>query len=232
MAAQELEELQIFTSTPPWLSLVTQSSKTFQLLKRTPRQIEAIETGRIKGQLLCNFHDSLVNNGIAMNYTEFQVPALRENYPMAKLHDQVTDHLLDSFNLAVSLQRHKCKCGLCLRQVGGELLCKYNYPKELNPVTHLKFSRKLKKDGTHTRFQVEIIAKRVNDTHITNFSQFILKYLRVNHDFTVIFDESRIVNYITKYQTKPEKNSDVFESAMTAIFTGDQADNLQTQRGL
>jgi hypothetical protein len=76
------------------------------------------------------------------------------------------------------------------------------------------------------------MGKRVNDTNISNHNQTIAKYLRVNHDFTLIFDEKRILDYITKYQTKPEKRSNVFNAALNTVFNSEFQDGLDTRAAL
>jgi hypothetical protein len=168
---------------------------------------------------------------LTKRYEEFVAPKDRSQFPMGHRMKDIVDHDLDQFNLTVSLQRHRCKQGSCLRP--GTNLCKYDYPKELKPKTHLKFKRKLKKDGTFTQFQVEIISKRVNDTNISNHHRGMLKYWRANCDFTLVLDAQRIMKYVTKYQTKAEKNSDFFKAALITIFDTIAADpNLNTRKAL
>jgi hypothetical protein len=199
--------------------------------KRTQAQRQAIIDGKRFGQALCDFHDELICNDLTKRYEEFVAPKDRGHFPMGHRMEDIVDHDLDQFNLTVSLQRHRCKQGSCIKP--GTNLCKYDYPKKLNPTTHLKFKRKQKKDGTFTQFQVEIVSKRVNDTNISNHHRGMLKYWRANCDFTLVLDAQRIMKYVTKYQTKAEKNSDFFKAALITIFDTIAADpNLNTRKGL
>ncbi len=204
--------------------------------QRTKEQNVQVGVGKKFGQMLCKYHDTLICTDIERKYQDFVKPLNRSDYPMAQhLHD-IIDHDTDLFNLQVFLQRHRCKPGLCLRKLMKEGVCeekcKYDFPRSENPSTYLNFKRKQKRDGTFTRFQIEIMGKRVNDTNISNHNKTIAKYLRVNHDFTLIFDEKRILDYITKYQTKPEKRSNVFNAALNTVFNSEFQDGLDTRAAL
>jgi hypothetical protein len=199
---------------------------------RSTEQNLLVVQGHEAQKKLCDFHDRLVCCDIDRQYSEYHAPANRDEMPMSKRHSEIVDHVLDMFNLAVCLQRHKCRPGFCLIRSQKGVICKYNFPKELAKKTWIKFSRKQKKDGTFMAFQLEIIGKRVNDHFISNHNQLIMKYLRVNHDLTIVCDPKRIIDYIAKYQTKCEKKSKFFESALEAVYNEQRVENRRTADSL
>ena len=197
--------------------------------------VEQISLGLASSQLLIEFYDSLVCTDAPIKYNEYLPPnhslPIRK-MPMKVKHSDVVDHEVDLIDLTMCLQRHICKPLLCLKTIHGQQQCKLKFPKNLEAETRVVISRTKRVDGSYTPYKLEIASKRVNDERITNHNTQQLKYWRANCDFSVLYDINRVVSYITKYASKAEVRSNVFNTAFICVFNDNNLDGLDTKVGL
>ena len=94
------------------------------------------------------------------------------------------------------------------------------------------FSRAKKSDGQYTPYSCAIVSRRINDQRIVSHSPLMLREWRANTDFSVLFNLTKVMLYVTKYATKCETKSVLFNSAAQTIFSDGDNENMSTKTGL
>ena len=130
------------------------------------------------------------------------LPRTRPQHACNKPYAEVEDFQMDLIDLIATCQRHtKCKRDTCLRKKKGKLECRFDYPKDLQPVTTI-----VTKDGEPT-----LLTQR-NDSLLNNYNPVQLSAWRGNCDMQLIVSWKRLLNYCAKYATKPETRSKALKS--------------------
>jgi len=116
-------------------------------------------------------------------------------------------------NLVNTVQRHYCS-----KYCGGNVedgSCRFGFPLKLQEKTHISIVeyignlRRKNSDGTVgarnvLRYRIELMTKR-NDRWLNSHNQNFLESWMANMDFRLVVDIGKVMEYLTKYVTKPEK---------------------------
>ena len=93
-------------------------------------------------------------------------------------------------------------------QKQGNKDCRFSYRLMLAALSHVRIREFVKKgkDGKEPqrKFRIDMIGKREKDQWINSFMPGILRVWRGNLDMQLVLDAGKVVEYMTKYVTKPE----------------------------
>jgi len=83
--------------------------------------------------------------------------------------------------------------------------CRFSYPKEICPKTHLAVKQSMVGKGNNKKFhyQLEIVSQR-NDSWLNSHFRPAFESWKTNVDFQLIVDIGKVMGYMTKYVTKTE----------------------------
>ena len=126
-----------------------------------------------------------------------------------KSYAEVKDIHMDLIDLLSTCQRHtRCSTAYCLKKnKKGELVCRFHYPKDLEPVTRI-----ITKDGEPT-----LLTQR-NDPLLNNYNPIQMSSWRGNGDMQVVASRTRLIKYCAKYAAKPEPHSKALKSTYGKIM--------------
>ena len=125
-------------------------------------------------------------------------------HPCAKRFADVDDCECDYESLLNCVQRHtRCAAGYCLRKKRGSDVaeCRFGYPKPLVDTTTVSVSR-----SDHDKVEVTIEPKR-NDPLLNCHNRALVQTWRANVDFQLIQDRRKVIEYLAKYISKAEPES-------------------------
>ena len=187
---------------------------------KTPEQQSELEKlivgkGKQAENDLIDFHDYLVCADSQIPYTEYlkQINKSSKKPMSMKPTDVKNDSIhVDLIDLQMRVQTHKCRIGKCVKIMRGQpTACKYKFPFEKEKSTRLHFYQNNYKNGKGP-WRIKIFPKRLNNNRITTHNKEMLHIWRGNVDFTMVHDYRSVDKYITKYATKHETTSNVFQS--------------------
>ena len=73
------------------------------------------------------------------------------------------------------------------------------------------------------------MSRRVNDQRIVGHSPICLREWRANTDFSILFNLTKVMLYVTKYATKSETKSSLFNTAAYEVFSDDNSKELSNK---
>ena len=132
-------------------------------------------------------------------------PTPRTNpHVCGKRYTEIQDYKQDLNDLVATCQRHtRCSTNYCLRNIQGQQLCRFGYPKQLQPETVIN----------NDDSQPELLTAR-NDPLLNSYNPIQLSGWRANVDMQYIVSRQKVIEYCAKYATKSEPRS----QSMREIF--------------
>lgn len=121
--------------------------------------------------------------------------------------DPHRDAQFDYIDLVNTVERHtKCNSAYCSKtDSNGNQSCRFKFPMETAPNTHLKYQKINKQNESFNKFRPAVIGKR-NDPRLNRHQQFQLQTWRANSDIQLVIDYYACIEYLAKYASKAEKN--------------------------
>ena len=188
---------------------------------------ELIKLGELAKEKVINYVDTLITTMNPLNQREadeFIVPT-GLNHPSAKRIEQLNDEQKqnDYIELINTVQRHKNCTTYCRRYKKGKPVCRFNFPFAHTEKTELKFIEKQDKS-----FTVELITKR-NDKKMNKHNRCQIYNFRSNVDMQIVLDWSAAVNYIAKYASKAEKQSESLQEILAKLINkfNEESDSVE-----
>lgn len=136
---------------------------------------------------------------------------------------EVGDEMKDLAQLLNRVQRHsKCSEGYCIRmnKKKKKKQCRFKFPKSLQVKTTLELNEK-------NEYELEF--KR-NDPLLNNYNPYIIQTWRANIDFSPVLSKQALINFLAKYISKPEKESqhlmDMLKNLLEKIDDDKYAKNI------
>ncbi len=203
-----------------WLKNNSRNISQQELLKKQC----VIDVGQKAENIICDYVDSLTstNNPCNLDNSNWVKPKI---HPSRKRFDDIKENewCEDYADLVNTVQRHsRCSTAYCLREKGGKLSCRFDYPKQCCEKTHLEYE-KIQLHGGTLNYKVKVVSRR-NDTRVNSHQPVQLQGWRGNCDIQVIIDYHSCLEYISKYASKGEKLSSVAKDAFTSVISH-SADN-------
>ena len=131
-----------------------------------------------------------------------------------KSYLEVADRQEDLSQLIATCQRHtRCSEAYCLRTNHGKQVCRFGYPKLLQPETTVV-----------TEDEPTLLTAR-NDGMLNSFNPVQLSAWRANVDMQYIVSRRRVIDYCTKYVTKSEPRSESLKDTFAKIVRSLKDDN-------
>ena len=122
-------------------------------------------------------------------------------------YSEVDDFDQDLADLIATCQRHtRCSAAYCLRTRNGQQMCRFGYPKPLQPETALV---------TEDNDPVLLTAR--NDGLINSFNPVQLSAWRANVDMQYCVSRRKVIEYCAKYATKSEPRSQPLKEIFATI---------------
>jgi ATP-dependent DNA helicase PIF1 len=138
-----------------------------------------------------------------------------ERHPCQKGSDEINYNLQDYVELINKLQRHtRCSPSYCIRVKGGQQVCRFGYPKDINDHTIICED----KQG-----QPELVTSR-NDPYINPHNRMQLQGWRANVDIKPVLSIHAALQYISKYASKAEPKSVAFTEIFNQILNQSNQD--------
>ena len=150
------------------------------------------------------------------------------NEPKGPVHpsriklSEVDNRLKDLAQLLNRVQRHtRCMDGYCLRKKKRKdrKECRFKFPQEKLPHTRIIYSPETKK--------VKFVSAR-NDKRLNKYNPYIIQTWRANIDIAVlscsVLSKQALVNYLAKYISKPEKESQSMIDLLKGLMTNSEGD--------
>ena len=109
--------------------------------------------------------------------------------------------------LVNTVQRH-CHSKYCMRKVNGCMECRFGFPLDVQERTHIQIKQyfvRNKKGLLEVRYAIECLSAR-NDKWLNSHCKLALQCWMANVDMRLVCDVGKVVQYLTKYITKTEKN--------------------------
>ena len=109
--------------------------------------------------------------------------------------------------LVNTVQRH-CHSKYCMREVNGCMECRFGFPLAVQQKTHIQIKQyftKNKNGRFEVRYAIECLSAR-NDQWLNSHCKLALQCWMANVDMRLVCDVGKVVQYLTKYITKTEKN--------------------------
>ena len=131
-------------------------------------------------------------------------------HPCKESYDSVTDNFQqDYIELVSSVQRHTlCSSACCLKvNQYGNHYCRFIYSVHTNGKTYIKHATS---SNSEVRFRLEAVDK-LNDPRLSRHQRIQLNAWRENREIQLIVDYNACVEYLTKYASKAEKLSRIYE---------------------
>ena len=151
---------------------------------------------------------STMNPGVSIDGSNINdtPPAKTDPHICAKPYTQVTDFSEDLKDHVATCQRHtRCSEAYCLRKSNGKQLCRFGYPKPMQPHTTVL-----------TSDQPTLLTAR-NDGLLNSYYPIQLSGWRANVDMQYIVSRQKVIDYCTKYVTKSEPRSQTLKDVFTKI---------------
>ena len=122
-------------------------------------------------------------------------------------YSEVEDFNQDLADLIATCQRHtRCSAAYCLRTRNGQQICRFNYPKPLQPETSF-----VTEDGDPVLLTVR------NDGLINSFNPVQLSAWRAEVDMQYCVSRRKVTEYCAKYATKSEPSSQPLKDIFATI---------------
>ncbi|KAE8749141.1 hypothetical protein FOCC_FOCC004047 [Frankliniella occidentalis] len=131
---------------------------------------------------------------------------------------EVEDKEKDLAQLLNRVQRHTIhKESYCLRKnkKTKKRECRFGFPKYLQDTSSYKIDPE-----TH---DIEFTSKR-NDPLLNNFNDYIIQTWRANIDISPVMSKQALINYLAKYISKPERESNKLIDLLKDILNSAQDD--------
>jgi DNA replication protein DnaC len=99
---------------------------------------------------------------------------------------------------------------------GSEHYCRYKYPFRLSNNTYINYVTRKRQDGSE-QIEAKLVLKR-NDARANKHCRLALHHWRANVDFQIVLNARVVLQYITKYSTKPEKRSQQANNVCSVVL--------------
>ena len=181
---------------------------------------ELIKVGQLSETIVIDYTNTLIT---AMNpRTINQDQRVPEPHPCSLDYKLIPKNERDKYYEAICncCQRHVCKpeSGYCKKS--AECACRFGYPFELCPASHIEF---LESENT---VKAQIFLKR-NDSFMNMHNRLICENWAGNVDMQIILDQAAAISYMVKYATKAEKAgsslNDLYKSVVLYAKEDDSA---------
>lgn len=157
-----------------------------------------------------NIYDPLPTNPPSVNPAKINFIDVDQHYMYSNLNDIHDKYLADYKKCINTFQKHT-KCGdHCLRTVKNSNIkrCRYNFPKSLRE------SSDIIRNPNNNTFELQL---QRNDQYMNSHMPFVTSLYRGNTDFQAVLSKETAGYYITKYMTKSEQPSNVFNNIQNLV---------------
>ena len=187
----------------------------------TEQEQAIVQSGLNAEENLKKFYDEFQTSDASISYEEWNIAGKdMEKKPMAKLLSEVEDHEQDLLDLTYLLQKHKCLINKCFNKKTGNTVtqCRFKFPKSLLEATVVTYHRHEFKDGRLGPWQLKIKTYRVNSRYIVEFNKLCMRNWRGNHNFSLTSNVEKVLIYCSKYTTKCETKSSLFNNIFKSVL--------------
>ena len=221
---------------------------------KTAEQQRVLDASAHSTEELIRFHDLLLSSDVSESIEGYRPPVRGQQMPMNKKSTDILaeDAAQDLLNLVMVCNSHRvCRVGHCIKFFNNERQpCKFRLVVNMvlfkrkchqllfNFLLIVRFPKRLlDKTEVNCRMRrgvpdLEIEAKRHHSTRVNTHNTDFLRIWRANTDASLIHCLRRVIKYIAKYASKPEKKSNVCLDSYKFVFSRFAGSEITTHQAL